>query len=69
MLIIKPLFRKALQQMKKQMYFNDMIFLSHGNKIIIKDKEGSKGMKYLTISELGKINYFNLYNRALDMDT
>ena len=47
------------------MYFNDMIFLSHGNKIIIKDKEGSKGMKYLTISELGKINYFNLYNRAL----
>jgi len=51
--------------MKKQMYFNDMIFLSHGNKIIIKDKEGSKGMKYLTISELGKINYFNLYNRAL----
>lgn len=50
--------------MKKQMYYNDMIFSSSGNKILVNKKGRSKSAKYLTITKLGLINYFNLYNRA-----
>lgn len=51
--------------MKRQMYYNNRIYLSKGNKIFVNKKQSIEKLEYLTIDQLNFMNHFEIYNRAL----
>ena len=48
-----------------QMYYNNYLYASKGNKILRKTINGNNWELYIKIDDLNILNYIELYNRAL----